>query len=425
MALELGLHRHESLKEDFPGDDERSRANRLFWCIYVLDRRWSFGTSLPFSLQDADIDPELPEPVRVTLHNSQIMLTIEKRSSADYLQCMIKYSRVCSKVWHAFPNFGSPTKAIPEETVSYLEFQLQSWQRAIPPHLRLDEITVSPASTDRTQRRLAALLYLRGVHAQILINRHRILSTHNIQAEMEGAQRVVTFARDGINVLVDLNKGSDIYVRQQVAFNYFLISFLAVIFLAVCHEPSIFRAQCKGSFHDAVELVRQLSARSPASKRLWKTVRALQHEAHKVGLHPDSRRGLRRESRDSAPEPAPNAVAVPKPARSMPCTNRLLEAPSHAMSTTPYHVDSVLQNNNFGCTQNYGSNMSQASNEWDATTATLDPNQMSYDLASWYDIFGMMDNADDGLHSTPELGNNNAVLQNGEISRLFQNLITG
>jgi hypothetical protein len=63
MALEMGLHRKETLLTVFPDPIKRSMVVRLFWCIYVLDRRWSFGTSLPFAIQDADIDPELPEPV--------------------------------------------------------------------------------------------------------------------------------------------------------------------------------------------------------------------------------------------------------------------------------------------------------------------------------------------------------------------------
>ena len=49
--------------EAFPNEEERSWAIKLFWSIYVLDRRWSFGTGMPFALQDTDIDPQLPEPV--------------------------------------------------------------------------------------------------------------------------------------------------------------------------------------------------------------------------------------------------------------------------------------------------------------------------------------------------------------------------
>jgi len=63
QAIEIGLHRRQTLLEVFPNVEERSWALRLFWSIYVLDRRWSFGTGMPFALQDADIDPKLPEPV--------------------------------------------------------------------------------------------------------------------------------------------------------------------------------------------------------------------------------------------------------------------------------------------------------------------------------------------------------------------------
>lgn len=65
LCLELGLHRRQTLLNGFSNDEERSWAIKLFWSIYVLDRRWSFGTGMPFALQDADIDPHLPEPVSV------------------------------------------------------------------------------------------------------------------------------------------------------------------------------------------------------------------------------------------------------------------------------------------------------------------------------------------------------------------------
>jgi len=63
IALEMGLHRRESLEENVPDPERRHWAKRLFYCIYVLDRRWSFGTGLPFALHDSDIDPELPHLV--------------------------------------------------------------------------------------------------------------------------------------------------------------------------------------------------------------------------------------------------------------------------------------------------------------------------------------------------------------------------
>ena len=44
-------------------EEQRTGAMLTFWSVYCLDRRWSFGTGMPFALQDSDIDPNLPKPV--------------------------------------------------------------------------------------------------------------------------------------------------------------------------------------------------------------------------------------------------------------------------------------------------------------------------------------------------------------------------
>lgn len=62
QCFELGLHRREGY-EPFTDPDERSATVRAFWVTYVLDRRWSFGTGMPFAMQDGDMDPKLPRPV--------------------------------------------------------------------------------------------------------------------------------------------------------------------------------------------------------------------------------------------------------------------------------------------------------------------------------------------------------------------------
>ena len=63
MCLEMGLHRRDALAKSFPDGNQWPEIVRIFWAIYTLDRRWSFGTGLPFVIQDEDIDPNLPEPV--------------------------------------------------------------------------------------------------------------------------------------------------------------------------------------------------------------------------------------------------------------------------------------------------------------------------------------------------------------------------
>ncbi|KAK3347133.1 hypothetical protein B0T25DRAFT_553710 [Lasiosphaeria hispida] len=62
LCLELGLHRREGL-EQIADPQDRRNALYTFWSAYVLDRRWSFGTGLPFVCHDDKIDPKLPFPV--------------------------------------------------------------------------------------------------------------------------------------------------------------------------------------------------------------------------------------------------------------------------------------------------------------------------------------------------------------------------
>jgi hypothetical protein len=84
QCLELGLHRRETYNTAFVDPEEHEGAIRTFWSVYVLDRRWSFGTGMPFALQDADIDPNIPKPVRSILCNRETILTNPRMT-----QCLI------------------------------------------------------------------------------------------------------------------------------------------------------------------------------------------------------------------------------------------------------------------------------------------------------------------------------------------------
>jgi len=63
LALEMGLHRKETLLEAFPDPQSRASAVSVFWCVYVLDRQFGLQNGLSFALVDRDIDPELVNAV--------------------------------------------------------------------------------------------------------------------------------------------------------------------------------------------------------------------------------------------------------------------------------------------------------------------------------------------------------------------------
>ncbi|KAL8814952.1 MAG: hypothetical protein Q9223_005870 [Gallowayella weberi] len=270
LSYEVGLHRNSILHRDFADHEERAWALKLFWSIFVLDRRWSFGTGLPFAIQDADIDPLLPEP----------------DGSTPYLTAMIAYSRIASKVWRSIMTPVGAGSEIEEDTMSYLDYQILQWQNNIPDSLRFYP-TVDTPDTDapsRAQRRLQVLLYLRMNQMRILIYRSVLHSATSIMEKRHQAGVVVEVAKDTVRVLTRLNQTTDIYRTQQVCFNHFLVSALAALFLAVSHAPLEFNQTVRDEFYMAIDLVSGFSAQSYVSMRLWQMIKGLKEVGPRLGL---------------------------------------------------------------------------------------------------------------------------------------------
>lgn len=73
LCMELGIHQKRGLMT-IQNEAERKNALNSFWSAYVLDRRWAFGTGLPYAIQDDEIDPTLPMPVSSSglLYNAEL-----------------------------------------------------------------------------------------------------------------------------------------------------------------------------------------------------------------------------------------------------------------------------------------------------------------------------------------------------------------
>lgn len=277
LCIELGLHRKETY-DAIQDEGDRSDTMLLFWAIYVLDRRWSFGTGMPFALQDSDIDPQLPKP--------------EDRS--PYLSAMIQYSAISSKVWKSVAAPAADARGVAPinvDDMNYLDYQVIQWLNNIPAHLRFDHpnkvsdvATPTGPAPSRAGNRLRILLYLRANQMRILIFRPVLHSATSIMQHREQAQKVVDVAKDTVRVLTHINQTSDLYHTQQVLFNAFLTSALAVLFLAVSHTPALFAESVREEFYLALELIRGFSKGSWVSKRLWRTIRVLKEVGPKLGL---------------------------------------------------------------------------------------------------------------------------------------------
>ncbi|KAL1637980.1 hypothetical protein SLS58_009097 [Diplodia intermedia] len=310
LCMELGLHRRETYSTIFIEEDERAAAIRLFWSVYVLDRRWSFGTGMPFAFEDTDIDPNVPKPVsRVIAGHVRRLSNKSQDDATPYLNCMVTYSNIGSRVWKSVAH--SDNAPISKEEIGFLDYQIIQWHRSIPPALKY----IHPSSSNpqdqqpvtRSIHRFRILLYLRANQMRILIYRPVLHTTSSILEDITAAQTVVDVAKDTINVLTHTNQTTDIYRSHQVMFNYFLISALAVLLLAVSHAPAQFSECCRDEFYMALDLVRGLSANSYVSKRLWRTIKVLKEVGPKLGLN---LRGVSHAAVDAADPHSSAAVAM-------------------------------------------------------------------------------------------------------------------
>ncbi|KAF2842321.1 fungal-specific transcription factor-like protein [Patellaria atrata CBS 101060] len=298
LCMELGLHRRETYNTGFTDEAERTSAINLFWSIYVLDRRWSFGTGMPFALQDADIDPLLPRPDETVV---------------PYLSAMVTYSNIGSKVWKAIANVeNAPGQQVSKEEIGYLDYQVIQWHRTIPDSLRYTHPNTGqePDPAPRGIHRLRIVLYLRANQMRILIYRPVLHTATSIMENMAQAQTVVDVAKDTIRVLTHTNTTTDLYRTQQVLFNYFILSAIAVLFLAVSHAPAQFSDDCKNEFYMALDLVRGLSSSSFVSNKLWKTVKVLKEAAQKLGLNYRNQPGQQQQSIHHDPSDPHSSAAV-------------------------------------------------------------------------------------------------------------------
>ncbi|KAM5346464.1 hypothetical protein ACJ41O_009469 [Fusarium nematophilum] len=273
LGLELGIHQRMGLLK-IQDEEERKNALISFWSAYVLDRRWAFATGLPFVVQDEEIDSQLPFP-----------------EEYPYLVAMITYSRIGAKVWRQVSHFGPVlSRDLRSEELESVDQELLQWYEQIPEEVKVrnwnkeKQITSTPSYN---LQRLRIWTYLRLNQMRIWLYTPVLHSATSIMAHPALSERVVNIAKDTIRYLSHLNNTTNLYRRVQVFYHQFLTSAIAVVFLASVHAPVRFSSVCREEFYMALELVKDLSAKSWASQRLWRTIRSLKDVAPRFGLNPE------------------------------------------------------------------------------------------------------------------------------------------
>ncbi|KAJ5924093.1 hypothetical protein N7466_008280 [Penicillium verhagenii] len=390
--MELGLHCQDTWHKTggvFPGALEWMWASRLFWCIYVLDRKWCFGTGLPFAIQESDMDTNLPEPGH----------------STPYLACMISYSRLSTKVWGLVVGWRNRSREATVEKCAFLDAQVQQWVHSIPRELRFDPTWRSSAGPEHTDRAmmLQVLLALQANQLRILVYRQNLLSSERIAEDLAGASTAVETAKSTVHMLDYFSGVSNVYFQWPEPFNYFLISALAALFLAVLHAPARFSQTCRPEFYTAIDMVRRSATRARTSRRLRKIIRSLKRI--QLNIHWQKTPGRQASDRHAR---APHASSGSGPSMSVDPNTGAPSLPRQVESRTLWDstpgsssIDSPSLQNPPSLYQTPGMSTPQKSSAtfWPLSPGTApeaDSNQCE-DLSSFFEIAG-------GLYFDPRAG---------------------
>ncbi|KAK3115293.1 hypothetical protein LTR53_005516 [Teratosphaeriaceae sp. CCFEE 6253] len=159
-AHSLGINRNAILAKMPHFQDEMFR--RVWWCVYVLDRRLCLETGRPFLILDLNADTNIPSELSdswLSAHRLAKDTTLDlgatireelhrcSESSVSYLQAMIEYSRITGKVWeavYAVPVAEQPLTGLQRE---YIELLLNRWQGALPAALVYQDTPEHDVST--------------------------------------------------------------------------------------------------------------------------------------------------------------------------------------------------------------------------------------------------------------------------------------
>ncbi|KAK7209422.1 hypothetical protein V2G26_016600 [Clonostachys chloroleuca] len=281
LIQELNSTNRESSSGFALSSNQSTQVNeKLFWSAYTLDRRWSFGTNLPFAIQDSDIH-SVPRFEDGSL-------------SSVYMRQMILFCGIASEVrnWLA-PNHGHGAAKSPlltgDSTCDFLNFRVIQWQQNLPECIRFMGIqeTFDSRRENRGEYKLRLTVYLRANLMRTVIYR-KWASRTDLSSHTTTANTMREIAQDTVRVLVKLARETDIYRSQQRTFNHFLETALSSLLLTLCSAESIgSRNRSSESFHNptrksclhdirsAMELVAQLSVSSPITLRLQEKLKGI------------------------------------------------------------------------------------------------------------------------------------------------------
>ncbi|CEJ59802.1 hypothetical protein PMG11_08406 [Penicillium brasilianum] len=249
-AHHIGLHRERVVSAMSAFQSEMAR--RLWWCIYLLDRRLAIETGRPFLIQDINVDVGLPSNVSdewlTTNKTTQLAMnpnapTKEQiPTSVPYLIAMISYSKVIGKVWEALYGAGTSDSSPSPLLHEYLEHLTTQSQRGLQ-----KEFTHDPYHEDKYnseglawwQVKQHLMMRMRWCSLYLLIRKPMLRKTrsdHN--SSPEEIENEVICMRLAQRIIDDFKNVPEEHPKYTFPFLHYLTSATIIALGLIIKQPS-------------------------------------------------------------------------------------------------------------------------------------------------------------------------------------------
>ncbi|KAJ5110251.1 hypothetical protein N7532_002896 [Penicillium argentinense] len=249
-AHHLGLQREKVVAAMNPFEGEMAR--RLWWCIYLLDRRLAIETGRPFLIQDVNVDVQLPHDVsdrtltayRRVPHSSKIGEKIKNGPTVvPYLIAMTSYSRVIGKVWEAL--YGAATSDTSPSTLlnEYLEHLITQSQKGIHREFTYDPLNPGDCGSEGLawwQVKQQFMMRIRWSSIYLLI-RKPMLQRASLSDQPDIIENEVICMRLAQQIIDDFSNVPEEHPKYTFPFLHYLTSATIIALGLIIKQPS-FRA---------------------------------------------------------------------------------------------------------------------------------------------------------------------------------------
>lgn len=131
LCLTLGLH-HNVPESYTISAVEREHRIRVWWSVYIIDRMTSSKLGHPVTIQDSDIDVDLPSMEKLTPSEQ------EEFSDPSHLIAHVKLARISGDIISDIYGRSSQTKAFVQSVQKILR-SLRTWAETLPASVQISQ----------------------------------------------------------------------------------------------------------------------------------------------------------------------------------------------------------------------------------------------------------------------------------------------